>query len=165
MISQSSPNPICTARIPQAIPSRISQAQLGLRRIVLTNAWRVEKSYFSSHSTEPKRYTSELLEGLEQAPPTMLAVGPEGGWVDYEVQMFKDHGFTQVALLSRASSGQPAQVKALADLKKTTCRDFASYADAKEPSAWFDKYFPQYGDIAGLDGDKDGKPCEKLLKK
>ena len=31
--------------------------------------------------------------------------------------------------------------------------------------AWFDKYFPQYGDIAGLDGDKDGKPCEKLLKK
>lgn len=33
------------------------------------------------------------------------------------------------------------------------------------PQAWFDKYFPQYGDIAGLDGDKDGKPCEKLLKK
>ena len=31
--------------------------------------------------------------------------------------------------------------------------------------AWFDKYFPQYGDVAGLDGDKDGKPCEKLLKK
>lgn len=32
-----------------------SKAQLGLRRIVLTNAWRVEKAYFSSHSTEPKR--------------------------------------------------------------------------------------------------------------
>lgn len=30
----------------------------------------------------------------------VLAVGPEGGWVDYEVQMFKEHGFTQVALRS-----------------------------------------------------------------
>lgn len=30
--------------------------------------------------------------------------------------------------------------------------------------AWFDKYFPEYGDFASLDGDKDGKPCEKLLK-
>jgi len=48
------------------------------------------------------------------------------------------------------------------DLKKKTCKDFTTYANAK---AWFDKYFPQYGDVAGLDGDKDGKPCEKLLKK
>lgn len=48
------------------------------------------------------------------------------------------------------------------DLKKKTCKDFTTYADAK---AFFDKYFPQYGDVAGLDGDKDGKPCEKLLKK
>lgn len=130
-------------------------AQLGLRRIVLTNAWRVEKAYFSSHSTEPKRYIPELLEGLEQAvcttlpevriemrlkpfiedqvdvlfpkdrylrlfchpgsaglrlrdavaagcpgPPraVVLAVGPEGGWVDYEAQLFREHGFVQVSL-------------------------------------------------------------------
>lgn len=126
-------------------------AQLGLRRIVLTNAWRVEKAYFSSHSTEPKRYIPELLEGLEQAVCTslpevriemrlkpfiedqvdvlfpkdrylrlfchpgaglrlrdtvtgqkpqavVLAVGPEGGWVDYEVQLFREHGFVQVSL-------------------------------------------------------------------
>lgn len=30
----------------------------------------------------------------------VLAVGPEGGWVDYEVQMFKDHGFIQVRVVS-----------------------------------------------------------------
>lgn len=30
-------------------------AQLGLRRVVLCNAWRVEKSYFSSQATEPKK--------------------------------------------------------------------------------------------------------------
>lgn len=61
---------------------------------------------------------------------------------------------------STASPGSAgSEVK---DLKKRSCKDFISYEDAK---AWFDKYFPQYGDIAGLDGDKDGKPCEKLLKK
>ncbi|CAK9035324.1 unnamed protein product [Durusdinium trenchii] len=132
-------------------------AQLGLRRIVLTNAWRVEKSYFSSQSTEQRKYLPELLEGLEQAvcttlpevqiemrlkpfiedqvdllfpsdrflrlfchpghgmriadavaaarkgssnPPkaVVLAVGPEGGWVDYEVGLFRQHGFIQVSL-------------------------------------------------------------------
>ena len=25
----------------------------------------------------------------------VLAVGPEGGWVDYEVQLFREHGFVQ----------------------------------------------------------------------
>jgi hypothetical protein len=39
------------------------------------------------------------------------------------------------------------------------CSDFANYADAK---AWFDMYFPSYGDVAGLDADNDGIPCESL---
>ncbi len=39
------------------------------------------------------------------------------------------------------------------------CSDFATYADAK---AWFDTYFPFYGDIARLDADGNGIPCESL---
>jgi len=39
------------------------------------------------------------------------------------------------------------------------CSDFSSYAEAK---AWFDTYFPYYGDVAGLDSDSDGEPCESL---
>ena len=39
------------------------------------------------------------------------------------------------------------------------CSDFATYAQAK---AWFDKYYPYYGDVAGLDSDGDRKPCETL---
>lgn len=40
------------------------------------------------------------------------------------------------------------------------CGDFATYQEAK---AWFDFYFPYYGDIANLDGsDNDGLPCESL---
>ena len=36
---------------------------------------------------------------------------------------------------------------------------FSTYAEAK---AWFDTYFPYYGDVAKLDGDGDGEPCESL---
>ena len=39
------------------------------------------------------------------------------------------------------------------------CKDFASYGEAK---AWFDQY-PMYGDVAKLDGNGDGRPCESLL--
>ena len=39
------------------------------------------------------------------------------------------------------------------------CGDFATYAEAK---AWFDTYFPYYGDVAKLDNDGDGIPCETL---
>ena len=39
------------------------------------------------------------------------------------------------------------------------CGDFENYDQAK---AWFDTYFPYYGDVARLDGDNDGEPCESL---
>ena len=39
------------------------------------------------------------------------------------------------------------------------CGDFANYSEAK---AWFDTYFEYYGDVANLDGDNDGEPCESL---
>lgn len=39
------------------------------------------------------------------------------------------------------------------------CGDFVNYAQAK---AWFDTYYPYYGDVARLDGDDDGEPCESL---
>ena len=35
-------------------------AQLGLRRVVLSNACRVEKSYFSSQATDPKKCPKAL---------------------------------------------------------------------------------------------------------
>jgi hypothetical protein len=39
------------------------------------------------------------------------------------------------------------------------CGDFDDYAAAK---AWFDTYADAYGDVAHLDGDNDGEPCESL---
>jgi hypothetical protein len=39
------------------------------------------------------------------------------------------------------------------------CGDFATYAEAK---AWFDTYYPYYGDVAKLDRDGNLIPCETL---
>jgi hypothetical protein len=39
------------------------------------------------------------------------------------------------------------------------CTDFATYQEAL---AWFNTYFPYYGDVANLDSDHDGQPCETL---
>lgn len=39
------------------------------------------------------------------------------------------------------------------------CSDFDTRDDAQE---WFDRYFPHYGDVARLDGDRDGKACTSL---
>jgi Excalibur calcium-binding domain len=39
------------------------------------------------------------------------------------------------------------------------CPDFATYNDAKR---WYDTYYPLYGDVAKLDGNNDGIPCESL---
>ena len=120
-------------------------AALGVGRIILTNAEKVERYYFDSHILEPDFYNVRLIEGLQQAGDTLLpevriikelkpfledelnsvfpmsekklladpsgeqnifqalekaeaaniliAVGPEGGWTPYELELFAAHGF------------------------------------------------------------------------
>lgn len=118
-------------------------ASLGVGRIVLTNAARVERNYFDTHVLQPEIYRALLIEGLQQARDTrvpevlirkqlkpfiedelnvlfpgrqrfmadpeaktgfrdmeirsgdrvLLAVGPEGGWVDYERELLARNGF------------------------------------------------------------------------
>lgn len=141
-------------------------AQLGVTRITLTNACRVEKSYFSSQAVDRSRYMAELQEGLEQAvctrmpevriemrlkpfveddldalcPPgsvqrlvchpgsgpsiaqavsrerpggLLLAIGPEGGWVDFELELLRSRGFEQVSLGPRVLTTEVAVVSLL----------------------------------------------------
>jgi hypothetical protein len=52
---------------------------------------------------------------------------------------------------SGASGGNPGNSR--------DCGDFDSYAEAKQ---WFDTYFADYGDVARLDSNGDGEPCESL---
>ena len=117
-------------------------AALGVGRIVLINADKVERFYFDTHVLEPDFYHARLIEGLQQARCThlpevlvrkrfkpfvedelgslfpehvklladpsgekrvadfefndervLLAIGPEGGWTAYELEMLQAHGF------------------------------------------------------------------------
>jgi RsmE family RNA methyltransferase len=120
-------------------------AASGVETLILTNAAKVERTYFDTHWLQAENYEPLLMEGLEQsgetrlpririerrlkplvedeltiwpgarlllhphttarpatqAPtqaPILVAVGPEGGWTDYEVDLFHAHGFTCIVL-------------------------------------------------------------------
>jgi RsmE family RNA methyltransferase len=47
-------------------------AQLGVRRLVLTGAWKVERFYFDAHVLRPEELRAHLLEGLAQVKDTRL---------------------------------------------------------------------------------------------
>lgn len=120
-------------------------ASMGAARIVLLNAWKVEKAYWGSPRMQPGNLREQLLLGLEQAKDTMLpelrlarlfrpfvedelpgllaggtglmahpgtgaappkalaapvtlAIGPEGGWVEAEVQSLLNAGLKPLDL-------------------------------------------------------------------
>jgi RsmE family RNA methyltransferase len=120
-------------------------ASLGAARIVLLNAWKVEKAYWASPRLQPVSLREQLLLGLEQArdtvlpelrlarlfrpfveddlpgllvggtglmahpgtgtaapkvlaAPVTLAIGPEGGWIEAEVQSLVQAGLKPLDL-------------------------------------------------------------------
>lgn len=143
-------------------------ASLGVGRIFLINANRVEKSFFGARLLKEENYRPYLLEGLEQAKDTflpqltihqrfrpfvedyipaiaktytrmllahpeaekglqqvagkgingrtLLAVGPEGGWVDFEIEKFIEQSFVPISLSSRILRTDTAVVSLLAQL-------------------------------------------------
>ena len=118
----------------------IDATSLGIKRIVLINSWKVDKSYWQTPNLKADLMREKMLLGLEQArdtsrpdlilaprfkpfveddldrwagpgrrllahpgdfpampcdlsEPVILAIGPEGGWTDYEVEMLQRQGF------------------------------------------------------------------------
>jgi RsmE family RNA methyltransferase len=156
------PRPKALKRVIPAI------ASLGVDRVVLINAARVEKSYFDA-----KVLTAEALDalidlGLEQAKDTVpprieirerfkpfiedeldawapadalrfvphptavevarampsdrrlvIAIGPDGGWVPFEVDLLARHGFAPISLGDRVLRGEVAVPAVIAALRPT----------------------------------------------
>ncbi len=163
------PRPIMLKRV-------LSQAaQMGVGKIHLINANRVEKSFFSASILQEKSLNNFLKLGLEQAADTrlpeltihrrfrpfiedflpenmtpkttlglvahptaaktlveavkhpqdkqvMLAIGPEGGWVDFEIEKFQEQGFHPFTLgprILRVDTAVPALLSQLQLLTTT----------------------------------------------
>ena len=140
-------------------------AALGVGRIVLTNASRVERHYFDTHVLDASTYRPLLIEGLQQAGDTrlplvsihrqfrilvedeldalstdaarlvahpgghrsllaiagesqrrrvLLAIGPEGGWNDFELELLRRHRFDVVSMGPRILRTDTACIALLA---------------------------------------------------
>lgn len=120
----------------------LDASSLGVKKIVLLNSWKVDKSYWQTPNLKTDLLREKLILGLEQgqdtvlpeiilAPrfkpfvedeldlfagssqriiahpgassampsclsePVTLAIGPEGGWTDYELELLQQHGFVR----------------------------------------------------------------------
>ena len=168
-----SPEPWCDLILAMPRPRVLKRlwaqvAALGVGRLFLIHAARVETCYFSSHWLHPEAYRPLLIEGLMQAGTTrvpeifiepklkrfaelrlpaiaagavcfiahpdavpsaesgwptvsdgrrpVIAVGPEGGWIDDEVALFEAHGFRRLSLGRRILRTDTACVALLATL-------------------------------------------------
>lgn len=151
-------------------------AALGVGRVILTNAEKVERPYFDTHVLTAACYRPLLIEGLQQARDTrlpvvsihrrfkvlvedeldalsgpgvrlvadpnavvsvgegpfrggfslaaalatdtdariLLAVGPEGGWNDFELNLLDAHGFEKVGMGERTLRTDTACIALLA---------------------------------------------------
>jgi RsmE family RNA methyltransferase len=138
---------------------------LGVGKILLTNAERVERNYFDTHVLTPDCYRPLLVEGLQQARDTRLprvsihrqfkvlvedaldqlcpdgrrlvadprvlptvrdavresrderilvAIGPEGGWNDFERRLLEAHRFEAVGMGPRTLRTDTACIALLA---------------------------------------------------
>ncbi|MEQ6885495.1 16S rRNA (uracil(1498)-N(3))-methyltransferase [Salicola sp. Rm-C-2C1-2] len=136
------PRPKMLRRIIQSVVS------MGVKRLVLVNSWRVEKSYWQTPWLQPEALNDQITLGLEQArdtvwpdvvqrnrfkpfvqdelaamtagsrrliahpgstgacpqgltTPLSLCIGPEGGFIPYEVALICEQGFEAVHLGTR----------------------------------------------------------------
>lgn len=139
-------------------------AAIGVGRVLLTNADRVERNYFDTHILNVDEYRPLLIEGLQQARDTrvpvvsihrqlkilvedhldalcpdgtrlladpsgstpldsavregaatrvLVAIGPEGGWNDFERALFGAHGFRSVGMGPRTLRSDTACIALL----------------------------------------------------
>ena len=81
-------------------------AALGVGRIILTNAARVERNYFDTHVLNPDFFTPLLMEGLQQAQDTWL---PEVSIHRQFKPLIEDHlsGLSAAPLRLLADPGTP----------------------------------------------------------
>lgn len=136
---------------------------LGVKKLILLNTARVEKSYWQSPELKPEKIHQHLILGLEQAKDTRLpqvlfkqrfkpfvedelaslaanslklvahpghypacprainkqltlAIGPEGGFVDFEIQLLEAQGFQTVQMGERILRVETAVTALLARL-------------------------------------------------
>jgi RsmE family RNA methyltransferase len=159
-------------------------AALGVGRIILTNAARVERNYFDTHILNEESYRPLLIEGLQQARDTrlplvtirrqfkiliedeldtlfeggvrvaahpgaadsvvdvvreraearvLLAIGPEGGWTGFELELLRSHGFHMAGTGTRILRSDTACIALLALAHEALARSTSAMQTSGAP--------------------------------
>ena len=116
------PRPKMLKRVLQTV------ASMGVPRLILLNSYRVEKSFWQTPFLQPEAIREQLILGLVGHPgdypacpravtqPVTLAIGPEGGWIPYEVEKLAAAGLQPVQLGERILRVETAVTALLARL-------------------------------------------------
>ena len=159
-------------------------AALGVGRIILTNAARVERNYFDTHILNEASYRPLLIEGLQQARDTrlpavtirrqfkiliedeldslfedgvrvaahpgaadsvfevvreraqarvLIAIGPEGGWTGFELELLRSHGFHMAGSGARILRSDTACIALLALAHEALARSTSAMQTSGAP--------------------------------
>lgn len=92
----------------------------------------------------------------------LAATGVSTGWADGTYRPFQAIERNAMAAFmyrfqARVGTGNNLVPKNPGDIKN--CADFKTWREAQ---AWYNRYFPYYGDVARLDGNNDGWVCVSL---
>ncbi|WJL95098.1 cell wall-binding repeat-containing protein [Microbacterium sp. ET2] len=112
----------------------------------LAYAWYVNGAYYGGGNA------LALSEGLAGRSVAVRVTGSLTGYVTLTQTS------RPVTVAAQTPAPQPPGPPANPGNTKN-CTDFATWSQAQ---AWFETYYPHYGDVAQLDGDADGIACESL---
>lgn len=112
----------------------------------LAYAWYVNGAYYGGGNA------LVLSEGLAGRSVAVRVTGSLTGYVTLTQTS------RPVTIAAQTPAPQPPGPPANPGNTKN-CTDFATWSQAQ---AWFETYYPHYGDVAQLDGDADGIACESL---
>lgn len=81
---------------------------IGVKKIILLNSWRVDKSYWQSPALEPEAIRKQLILGLEQARDTMMpSVQLQQRFKPFVEDTLPDMAAGTCALVAHPGSSQP----------------------------------------------------------
>ena len=90
-------------------------AALGVGRIILTNAGKVERNYFDTHILAPETYRPLLIEGLQQARDTQLPIVS----IHRQFRVLIEDELDALAGPGRRVVADPSAVRPLTDVVRT----------------------------------------------
>lgn len=153
---------VATGVVSGTVPKISGAAKVGVRLTAVPGTWKagtaspkLSYQWYASGKAIPGATAPSFVPTAAQYQKTMT-VRVTGTRADY-VSVMKQSAATSKVAKSTQVQPKPTAAGQTNPGDSKNCDDFATQALAQ---AWFNTYFPRFGDVARLDGDGDGIACE-----